>query len=83
VSLFKRIRKAKRQRLKTKKYLVRTTYRRKGWSDERIEREWRKGNIRIRAKDVGRKGHHYVRMYYYNKNNELVKVQFRKYKPGD
>lgn len=58
------------------------TYRRKKWTDKRIDKEKRKGNIIIRAKDVGRPKKHFIRNYYYtpSRPNLLVKTTFRKYK---
>lgn len=55
-----------------------TTYRRKGWSDKKIEKELKADNLIIRRKDVGRPKRHYINMYYYTppKPNLLVKTTY-------
>jgi len=59
-----------------------TTYRRKGWSDRKIDSAMKKRKMIVRRKDVGRPKHHFINMYYYTppRPNMLVKTTKHRYK---
>jgi hypothetical protein len=39
-------------------------YIRKGWTPKEIKQAIEVGKVKVRTKDVGRLGHHYIKMFY-------------------
>jgi len=69
--------------MKTGKYWRRTTtYRRKGWTDKRIDRGLKTSSVYVVRQDVGRPKKHYMDMYYKGKRGKgkLVKTVIKPYK---
>jgi hypothetical protein len=58
---------------------LKQSYLRKGYSIPKIMRGLKRGAIRVRTIDVGRRKHHYIHVYY-TKAGKLVGTTFGKFK---